>query len=67
MVTRYHEPSVVLLHPDDYERMERAQRLVERIGRLEPRKRSALEAAIIRDSQDEEFDPSVIAEEDLVG
>lgn len=66
VVTRYSSKCAVVVHPDDYEDMLRAKELVARLGRLEPRSLTAVEASVIRSAQDEDFDLDLIRDEDLL-
>ena len=66
VVTRYSSPRAVVVHPEDYEQLCRAKELMSRLGKLDPRQLSSVEASVIRSSQDEEFDLDLIRDEDLV-
>jgi len=66
VVTRYSAQCAVVVHPEDYEEMQRAREIVARLGRLEPRSLTAVEASVIRSAQDEDFDLNLIRDEDLL-
>lgn len=66
VVTRYSAQCAVVLHPEDYEEMLRAREIIARLGQLEPRSLTAVEASVIRSAQDEDFDLSLIRDEDLL-